>query len=478
MNNNQYIYLFPYEKIPYGSKILIYGAGDVGQEYLRQMLITRYCDVIGFLDRAHDKIPPMVVPVYAPDKITELTFDYVVLAFKMGNFAADVKKLLLDSGVSENKIVFQGARNEAPAPLLTSRIATRQKQRFAFEIAPLSIALKYGPGLGDAIIKKRLFVEITKMAPEAKIDIYAPGGTKFIPSLYSDQPQLNQVIDDGGAVYAKNHKEYGLSMSIFFMILTDHIEYEKIKQINPDFAEQMKQHVENHADYKLNIYPSTQNWIHFSRALYRKKNCYTIYDYTGVFNIRDREVNIPLVSQFEEKWAAMQLGDYITLNYGNGATSSGNKQSVSKQWPKEYFDRFVAFFRSKYPNLNVVQVGDASTEKVEGVTSYVIGQDLELVKYVLKGALFHLDVEGGLMHLATQLGTKCVIIFGPTQIELFGYPQNINILHPLCNRCYCLYDNSYLCARGMEKPECMWGITPEMVMERVEEYMGNDFSKR
>lgn len=60
---NQYTDLFPYEKIPYGSKILIYGAGDVGQEYLRQMLLTQYCEVIGFVDRAHDKIPPMVVPV-------------------------------------------------------------------------------------------------------------------------------------------------------------------------------------------------------------------------------------------------------------------------------------------------------------------------------------------------------------------------------------------------------------------------------
>ena len=97
--HNQYIYLFPYEKIPYGSKILIYGAGDVGQEYLRQMLITRYCDVVGFLDRAHEIYPQMVVPIYPPDEVGRLSFDYVVLAFKMGVHVRAVTQTLVDFGV-------------------------------------------------------------------------------------------------------------------------------------------------------------------------------------------------------------------------------------------------------------------------------------------------------------------------------------------------------------------------------------------
>ena len=50
----KYTYLFPYEKIPQGSRIIIYGAGDVGQEYLQQMQITGYCSVIAFIDKAYD----------------------------------------------------------------------------------------------------------------------------------------------------------------------------------------------------------------------------------------------------------------------------------------------------------------------------------------------------------------------------------------------------------------------------------------
>ena len=85
--DQRYTYLFPYEQIPYKSNILIYGAGDVGQEYLKQMMLTKYATVLGFVDRAWDKYPQMVVPIYSPEQVGRISFDYIVLAFKMGNFA-------------------------------------------------------------------------------------------------------------------------------------------------------------------------------------------------------------------------------------------------------------------------------------------------------------------------------------------------------------------------------------------------------
>lgn len=65
----KYTYLFPYEKIPQGSSIIIYGAGDVGQEYLKQMLLTGYADVACFLDRAFDNYPSIIVLVLSPEKV-------------------------------------------------------------------------------------------------------------------------------------------------------------------------------------------------------------------------------------------------------------------------------------------------------------------------------------------------------------------------------------------------------------------------
>ncbi len=469
--SEKYTYLFPYEKIPQGSHIIIYGAGDVGQEYLTQMLLTRYADVVCFLDRAFDKYPSMIIPVLPPDKVVEIEFDYIVIAMKTAIFLNDISKFLQDKGVAAERIIHIGARGEGRSLYAENSETGDIAADYAYKKAPLSIALKFGPGLGDAVIKKRLFDEIVKMAPEAKIDIYTPGGAKFIKSFYSDEPNLNCAIDDGGALYAQHHKEYGVSLSVFFMIQIDQLEYEKIKKVNPFFAEQMQLHAKRHSNYGLAPFPTVQNHIHFRRAIYLRKNCYSFYDYTNVFNIQDQRVNIPIQEEFKAAYESLNLKKYITFNYGNGVTGKNNNDSISKQWPKEYFERFVKLFKAQYPNITVVQLGDNHTEPIHNVDKILFGKDLELVKYILKGALFHLDIEGGLMHLATQLGTKCVVIYGPTQVELFSYPQNINLVSDKCKNCYLLYPEYYKCAKNLERPECMYDITPEKVMAKVNKYL-------
>lgn len=471
---NRYIYLFPYEKIPKGSKILIYGAGDVGQEYLKQMILTKYATVNGFVDRAWDKYPKMIVPIFSPDQIGSLVFDYIVLAFKMENFANDVKKILINRGISEKQIIFQGARRKS-IPILVEKLSANEvyaEKAYAFETAPVSIALKYGPGLGDAIIKKQLFMAITKIAPMAKIDIYGPNASVWIPAIYRDMPNLNRAIDDGGALFVDNQEKYGLSMSIFFMIQINYVKYDLLDEQCPKLAAMARQIETANASYNLSIYPATQNAIHFARSIFHGWNCYTLYNYTGAFQLKSMQVPIPLDPQQEKIFRQMHLKDYITINYGNGMSSKGQKQIISKQWPKEYFEKLAGLLKQVYSGVQIIQLGDSSAEKLLNVDRYILGENLELVKYVLKGSHLHVDIEGGLVHLATQLSTKCVCILGPTQKELFAYPQNINIVSEKCHGCYSLYDNTYQCARGLEKPECMYDLTPEKVMEKIQQNLG------
>lgn len=467
---NKYTYLFPFEKIAYSSHILIYGAGDVGQEYMQQILMTNYAEVIGFIDRSYDKYPKMIVPIYPPDSLKKLEFDYVVLAVKTGNVADDIRKMI-SSFVPEEKIIFQEPRNSTENMIVIGDEESKSVDGLAFEKGPLSIALKLGPQLGDSVIRKRLFVELTRMAPNALIDIYAPNADKFIYSIYNDQPALNAIVNDGGALYARNSKKYALAMSIFYMINIDYINYEKIAQSNREFADKMALHRSRHQAYGLSIYPSTQNRIHIGRTVFRGWNCYSAYNYTGIFRIEDSNVTIPFDETYREQYDALKLKKYITLNFGNGTTSKGNKHSLAKQWPWEYYNQFIEKFKARYPKIEIIQIGDNTTERVIGADRYILGESLELVKYILQGALFHLDIEGGLMHLTSQIGTKCIVIYGPTQPDFFGYKNNINIVSEKCGGCYCLYNDTLRCARDLEKPECMWSITPEMVMERVEEHM-------
>ena len=92
---DKYLFLFPFEKIKYGSRIIIYGAGDVGCEYLKQVLITNYCTCVAILDRNAANIAPLVVPVHTPDSLPRFEYDYILLAFKDGANVQTVTNTLL-----------------------------------------------------------------------------------------------------------------------------------------------------------------------------------------------------------------------------------------------------------------------------------------------------------------------------------------------------------------------------------------------
>ncbi len=471
----KYKYLFPYEKIPQGSRIVIYGAGDVGQEYLQQMKITGYCETVAFIDRAFDKYPPMIIPVYPMEKVKELSYDFIVLAFKMGAHVRAVINHLSVFGVSKEKIIYVEPRQEADVLVPQCDIDTDKTYDFAYLFNETSIALKYGPGLGDAIVKKKIFTELVRMMPDCRIDIYCPGVSGFVESIYSDQKNLNAVIDDGGALYAKHIDKYEVALTLSFMIEIDRLNVKKLEQRNSLAAEQMQSLKKACERYHLANTEVYQRFVHFNRMRFLGLDYYTYPNYTGIFHILDHNVTIPLNTEFSDRYKALKLeSQYITINYGGGIASSGKNNEIAKEWPFEYLEKFVKLFKEKYPKIKVVQLGSADTLRVQGADKYIMGESLELVKYVLRDSLLHIDKEGGLVHLATQLGTKCVVCFGPTQEEFFGYAENINIKAGNCHGCYCLYDGFDVCARGMEKPECMWSITPEMVMGKVEMWIESE----
>ena len=129
--------------------------------------------------------------------------------------------------------------------------------------------------------------------------------------------------------------------------------------------------------------------------------------------------------------------------------------------------------KKQYKGIEVIQLGEQMDLNIEGVDRYILGQDLELVKYILRDSILHIGGDGGLVHLATQLKTKCAVIFGPTPEWFFGYKSNINIVAKKCSACCFLERDFTKCLRRMEEPECMFSITPEIVMTNIQSYLNN-----
>ena len=180
-------------------------------------------------------------------------------------------------------------------------------------------------------------------------------------------------------------------------------------------------------------------------------------------------MHIPTGKDSMQEYKDLKLRKYITINFGNGNTH--NTMRVAKSWPKKNFEKIVEMIKNKYSDIEIVQIGADGAECLSGADRTFLGKSFSLVSNILKNALLHIDIEGGMVHFATNLGTKCIVLFGPTQVEYYGYEQNINIKAGDCHNCYGLYSDVNMCARGMEKPECMYSITPEIVFKAVNDYL-------
>lgn len=470
MPQDEYRFLFPFEKVPAGAKIIIYGAGIMGQAYLRQIQLTKYCDLVGMVDRNYKKYPVSLIPFYAPTDIHTLIFDYVVIALRGATGILDVRNHLEKEGVPEEKIVFIFERS---LPRLSdySRLATSDipMSEMAFSKKQPAFGLYMPGGIGDFVFMKRFVVELVRLLPECLIDIYCSKQSEIFKILYEDIKNLNIVQDNLGTRYSVYKSNYALAMTISGsgFLQVDGFVPEKFGSFDERFVDMIQ--ILKHRIEEENFTPTTPRSAIFLRRIFNGQNCYSTYNY-GIFQIFDKDVHIPLDDTQRTAFEDLRLGSrYITLSCDAGA--SKDNSVVAKSWPMYYFNRLVRLLKEECPGLPIVQLGAAEAEHIDGADHYMLGKPFALAEHILANAILHVDTEGGLVHLASQLGTKCVVLFGPTWEEFYGYEGNIHIRAGQCKNCCGVYPDSNQCARGLKEPECMYSITPEMVMEKVGEVL-------
>ena len=465
-----YKYLFPYEKIPYASKILIYGAGDLGQDYLQQMVITGYCEVVAIVDRNYSKYPQMIVPVISSDAIKDYQFDYVVIALRMEAAYPEIVRILHSDGIEDDRIVCVFERKTEGVSIYVEADTLNEGITHAYDLSKQSIAILSTGGFGDMVIQKRFVMELIKYAPGCRIDFYNIKAIDFLRHLYSVVENINIVTDDLGFQYKTNKEKYALALTIeaCHFIQVDEWDEEKASYVFPNEFVRRVSTLKAHSDEE-GIGINTPAYLTMTRRRFKSLNAYSGFNYDGAFNITDKDVNVPLDEAFQSVFDEMNLGSYITVNFGNG--DSEGAEGIAKSWNKDSFEEVIQSLESSHSDVKIVQLGGRNAEKLKGVDRYLLGEDFRLVLHVLKNSLLHIDIEGGLVHIATQLGTKCVVLFGPTVLDYYGYEQNINLRAGNCHECWGLYSNVNRCARDLRESACMKSITPKMVTDAVDGYL-------
>ena len=471
---NLYKFLFPFSLVPKNKKILIYGAGKVGQEYARQLIESNYGKLIGFVDGNAKNLNPMVFPVYEPIEIINLEYDFIVIAVKGEYPRNTILHTIYDLGIEKSKVIVQDNIQMKEIVLFLPNQGNVEGLEFAFHHKLHSMAIYITGGIGDRVVSKCFVDALNKMTSDILIDIYVDTGMEFVKTIYASYNNICSYKYNKGGEYSNFFQRYSLSITLrdSHGVSVDFLNEDKWKD-DKEFLKKMKLLQKKARESDANGAPYI---VYYQRSVYKQKNCFTIFDYDGVMGIHERVSDIPYNENVELGKMMKIPPFYITVNSGVGEGVSD--KYVSKAWKLQSFDELISKFKKEYQDIAVLQIGGKNVKKISGVDKYFLGLEFDKVMYILKHALIHIDIEGGLVHLATQLKTKCAVLFGPTRIEYFGYPQNINIATHACYGCYGCYDDINICARNMESPICMASITPKIVLEHIKGYIDEQLKQK
>ena len=96
----------PIEYLDYRSKIVLYGAGDVGRCYFRQIQKSGNLFLCAWADKNYEKKAEVDYDLISPERLAAIGFDYVVIGVAEITMAMDIMDYLSKLGIPAVKIVW------------------------------------------------------------------------------------------------------------------------------------------------------------------------------------------------------------------------------------------------------------------------------------------------------------------------------------------------------------------------------------
>ncbi|MDE7445444.1 MAG: 2-succinyl-5-enolpyruvyl-6-hydroxy-3-cyclohexene-1-carboxylate synthase [Lachnospiraceae bacterium] len=181
------MYLFPYKKIKEGSKIILYGAGNVGKHFYSQLQYNKYADVLKWVDRDYKKYQREGLDVEnIRQDYANIQYDAIVIAIDTDENNVDIIKSELERfGADIDKIVWEKMHLLENFPVSVANIK---------EVAQDGYTVEKNTQILIALLKK---YQIKKI-------IISPGTTNicFVASVQNDSFfELFSCVDERSAAY-------------------------------------------------------------------------------------------------------------------------------------------------------------------------------------------------------------------------------------------------------------------------------------
>jgi len=452
---------FPYELIKKDTDILLFGAGDVGRQYLQSIEKTDYCKVKCVLDNGYKKFSnaklPLGVNVAPPEFVSECqNYSAVLIATASPDLADKFRQQLLSLGVESNKIVFAGDGEKIEL--------AEDDGGETLRVAVMSLG-----GMGDDIISALLLKGIREVVPK-----------NLILDFYCKTYQLFEKLDFVDSVnhisQFKNDNEYDVVLAGCNFFSIEKLALSKVKR----FSEKLYMYL---ADM-LNIYENILNFEDANSSSRLLKYCEILgknrleqHNIHGILPI-DRNTKLQLDIDIDAQNYLNGIGlkneQFITIC----ESSAPNYNHDTRLWRPQNFLALCDMIIKDFPDKIIVWIGNDITIDISNKHSNILDlrgkTSLAELSVLLKCSELHIGLDTGPTHLRHFLcGKTSVCLFGST--STYAYEENVNIRsdkYPCSKRGCEWVSKKWLGGNCLIAPKedyalCMEAITPQEVYKCV-----------
>jgi hypothetical protein len=332
----------------------------------------------------------------------------------------------------------------------------------------LIVAVNATGGIGDYVVIARALRDLAAFSASLRFHVFCPS-VESGKWVFGSLPCVESVFDAEFLSRVRRQYDCVLIADQFLYIADDeHINLGRLKRLAPSFVKAIAHYRKAHKwrwDVFIEHHPELGGaFAHTAVAL--GLNRYTFLQ--SLLGLAPGSLALPLtcddtvaddLSARFERW--------ITINTGFDVTFPTVSRYPTKCYPPQHWRRFVRAFKEKCRDVAVVQIGAKTSISIPGVDKNLVSAtSLAQAAAILKRAIFHVDNEGGLVHVAASLGTRSIVLFGPTSVKYFGYPGNVNLLSDVCGDCWWATDRWMdRCPKGYGQPRCLLELDPNHVAD-------------
>ncbi len=357
------------------------------------------------------------------------------------------------------------------------KIITNNNQKFS----DLRIAFIVSGGFGDFLINANFIYCFKNFVMKNTnsnvfVDVYARHHQKkSFEAAFNENTFIDKMFILEDNPIPKD--SYDLIITLHSHLNFNYYNLEKIQMYCSELhnfikvCEKFKENTDFFATYHAN---------HYHIALANNQNRLQLADVDKTIGVKKEfEYPVPYPNNENAILEKFNLENKTFITFNRGIDKNSTNIESTKMWAFENYQELVSKIKSNYKDIVLVQIG-ASPERckiIDGVDINLVGKTtLEDIKVLIKNSFLHIDCEGGLAHLRNALHAKhpAIVIFGPTNPDLYGYSSNINLYKKDACPIYCdwiVQNWQKKCLRGFKNPPCTNSITVDEVFEVVKNYV-------